>query len=130
MHLYDAAAARMPGYVRPAAGSDARYSEEDNYGYHESEMYSLMREVPYYVPNAPADVAALRSMNYDPAPAIRGRIRQIKNAFEARVARAIVRGLYLRFLADPTVSGAAMTAFRNAVPIVFTVPADAAAILA
>jgi len=129
LDLYDAAARRMPGYVRPAPRSDARTSEEDNFGYHETEMYSLMREVPYYVPNAPAD-AALNSMNYDPAPEIQNRMQAIKNSFEGRVARALVRGLYLRFQADPTIDGAAFLAFVHAVPNVFTVPADAAAILA
>ena len=128
LDLYDASARRMPGYVRPRAGSDARVSEEDNYGYHETEMYSLMREVPYYVANAPAD-SALDSMNYDPAPEIQNRMQLIKDAFEARVARALVRGLYLRFQADPTINGAAFAAFTTAVVNVFP-PADAAAILA
>ena len=50
-------------------------------------------------------------------------------AFEARVARSLVRGLYLRFAADPTVSGMAMIAFRNGVNAVFSA-VDAAAILA
>lgn len=125
MDLYDAAARRMPGYRRPTGRG--RTSESDNYGYHETEMYSLMREVPYYVANAPAD-SALDSMNYDPAPEIQNRMQQIKDAFEARVARALVRGLYLRFQADPTINGAAFAAFTTAVVNVFT-PADAAAIL-
>ena len=127
MDLYDAAARRMPGYRRPTG--DGRTSELDNYGYHETEMYSLMREVPYYVPNAPAD-SALDSMNYDPGPEIQNRVQNIKDAFEPRVARALVRGLYLRFQADPTINGAAFAAFTTAVANVFTVPADAAAIMA
>ena len=125
LDLYDKAAARMPGYRRPFG--EGRQSEKDNYGYHETEIYALMREVPYYTPNAPAH-AALNRFNYDPAGAIEGRIQSIKDAFEFRVARSLLRGLFLRFLADPIVSPAAMTAFNNGVRAVF--PADAAAILA
>lgn len=126
LDIYDRAARLMPGYRRP--GSAGRSSEIDNYGYHETEMYSLMREVPYYTPNAPAH-AALNSMNYDPAPEIESRIQQIHDVFEVRVARAQLRGLYLRFLVDPTVGAAAMNAFRDGVNAVFPA-ADAAAILA
>ena len=56
------------------------------------------------------------------------RIRRIKNAFESRVARSLLHGLFLRFLADPTVSPTAMAAFNNGVRAVFPA-ADAAAIL-
>gem|GEM_PF-3480905 len=121
---YDQAAALMPGYTRGAAGSAARQSEIDNYGYQETEMYSLMREVPFFTPNAPAD-AALDSVNYDPGPAIRGRMRMIVDGYEPRV----VRDLYRRFMADPTVGGRAMGAFRSAVRSLFRAR-DAAAILA
>ena len=52
-----------------------------------------------------------------------------QKAFEARVARSLLRGLYLRFGADPTVGGMAMIAFRDGVTAVFPA-ADATAILA
>ena len=125
LDVYDKAAAKMPGYVKPTGAG--RTSEIDNYGYHETEMYSLMREVPYYTPNAPAH-SALAGSNYDPAPEIKNRIKEIQKAFEARVARSLLRGLYLRFVADPTVSGSAMSAFRTGVTAVFPA-ADATAIL-
>ncbi|NIE61730.1 MULTISPECIES: hypothetical protein [unclassified Burkholderia] len=127
LDLYDKAARHMPGYTRPTTTA-GRTSEIDNYGYHETEMYSLMREVPFFTPNVPAH-AALGSMNYDPAPQIQARIKHIKDAFEARVARSLLRGLFLRFIADPTISGPAMTAFRNGVNAVFAA-ADATTILA
>ena len=57
------------------------------------------------------------------------RIKEIQKAFEARVARSLLRGLYLRFGADPTVGGMAMIAFRDGVTAVFPA-ADATAILA
>jgi phage tail protein X len=125
LDLYDKSAALMPGYVRPIGAG--RTSEIDNYAYHETEMYSLMREVPFYTPNAPAH-AALAGLNYDPAPEIKSRIKSIKDAFEARVARSLLRGLFLRFIADPTVGGPAMAAFRLGVTSLFPA-ADAAAIL-
>ena len=127
LDVYDKSAALMPGYRRPFG--KARKSELDNYAYQETEMYALMREVPYYTPNAPADAAALGSVNYDPAPVIRGRVRRIKNAFEPRVARSLLRGLFLRFLTDPTVGGPAMNAFKEGVNAAFSV-ADAITILA
>lgn len=128
LELYDRAAALMPGYTAPAAGSAARLSEIDAYAYQETEMYSLMREVPYFTPNAPADVAALASVNYDPGPAIGGRVQMIHDQWEPRVARSLLRGLYLRFMADPTVGGPAMNAFRAGVRAAFPA-ADAAVIL-
>jgi hypothetical protein len=130
LDIYDKAAPKMPGYKKPVdtATDKPRTAEIDNYGYHETEMYSLMREIEYYKPNAPAH-SALANLNYDPAPEIQNRIQMIKDAFEAKVARSLVRGLYLRFGADPTVSGMAMIAFRNGVNAVFSA-VDAAAILA
>jgi len=56
-------------------------------------------------------------------------MRLIKDQWEPRVARALVRGLHMRFRADPTLQAAALTAFRNAVRAVFTA-VDATAILA
>jgi hypothetical protein len=78
-------------------------------------MYSLMREIEFYTPNAPADRAALDSINYDPAPEISTRIGLIKTQFEARVARSIVRGLYQRFRMDPRLVPAAIAAFTAGV---------------
>lgn len=78
-------------------------------------MYSLMREVEYYTPNAPKDRAALDSINYDPAPTIASRVGLIKAQFEPRVARSIVRGLYQRYRMDPRLVPAALTAFTNGV---------------
>jgi hypothetical protein len=125
LDIYDKAAAKMPGYTRPTGAG--RTSEIDNYGYQETEMYSLMREIEYYTPNAPAHSAI--TSNYDPEPAIQDRIQMISDGLEAKVARSLLRGLYLRFLADPTVSAKAMHAFRRGVNAVFSAT-DATAILA
>jgi hypothetical protein len=119
LEIYDRAAARMPGYTRPADGSTERTSEIDAYAYQETEMYSLMREVEFYTPNAPRHRAALDSINYDPAPMIATRIGLIKSQFEARVARSIVRGLYQRYRADPRLVPAAIAAFTAGVRVHF-----------
>ncbi|HEX3763751.1 MAG TPA: hypothetical protein VHW23_33880 [Kofleriaceae bacterium] len=128
LEIYDRAAARMPGYVRPADGSAARTSEIDAYAYQETEIYSLMREVEYYTPNAPRDRAALASINYDPAPSIASRIGLIKSQFEPRVARSVVRGLYQRYRTDPRLVPAAIAAFTAGVRANFPA-AEAAQIL-
>jgi hypothetical protein len=98
LELYDQAAALMPGYTQPAdtAADKPRTREIDAYGYQETEIYSLMLEVPHYTPNAPAH-ASLSSINYDPAPAISARIGLIKTQWEPRVAKSLLRGLVLRF---------------------------------
>lgn len=126
LDLYDQSARNMPGYRRPRG--DGRTFEIDNFGYHETEIYSLLREVPFYTPNAPAD-AHLASMNYDPGPAIEGRLQMIASSFEPRAARAIARGLYIRILNDPLIVASAMTAYEAGVRAVFNAT-DAAAILA
>jgi hypothetical protein len=122
LEIYDRAAALMPGYTKPADGTDARTSEIDAYAYQETEMYSLMREVEFYTPNAPRDRAALDSINYDPAPTISTRIGLIKTQFEPRVARSIVRGLHQRYRMDPRLVPAAIAAFTAGVRANFPGP--------
>ncbi|KYF58580.1 hypothetical protein BE08_11695 [Sorangium cellulosum] len=126
LELYDRAAAQMPWYTQPTG--QRRTSEIDAYAYQETEMYSLMREVEYYTPNAPAHQAALADINYDPAPAIAGRIRLITQQWEPRVAKALVRGLYQRFRIEPRIVPAALAAFESGVRRNFSA-ADAADIL-
>jgi hypothetical protein len=126
LDLYDQSARHMPGYRRPRG--DGRMSEIDNYGYHETEIYSLLREVPFYTPNDPAHTH-LDSMNYDPGPAIQDRLQMIASSFEPRAARAIARGLYVRIFNDPLITASAMAAYQDGVRAVFSA-GDAAAILA
>jgi hypothetical protein len=125
LELYDRAAARMPGYTQPTG--DGRTSEIDAYAYQETEIYSLMREVEYYTPNAARDRRALDQINYDPKPAIGDRIGMIVQQWEPRVARSMVRGLLQRFRIDPRLVPAAIRAFEDGVRAHF--PADAAQIL-
>jgi hypothetical protein len=108
--LYDLAAARMPGYTRPTGAG--RTSEIDAYAYQETEIYSLLREVPYFTPLAPADVALPQT---DPAPLVTSHVREIKQQWEPRIAKALLRGLYQRLRLDPRITAAALRVFENAV---------------
>lgn len=114
LELYDQAAAIMPGYVQPAAGTADRRSEIDAYGYQETEIYSLMISLPFYTPVTAAD-AALSSVNFDPGNAIVARIGLIKTQFEDRVARSLLRGLVLRFRADPRIDHTAVAVFEGGI---------------
>lgn len=123
LELYDLAAALMPGYTQPTA----RTAEIDAYAYQETEIYSLLLEVPYYTPVAPQH-QQLSSINFDPAPAVSARIGIIKNQWEPRVARSLLRGLVLRFRLDPRLTPPARQVFEQGIRNNFT-PAEAAAIL-
>jgi hypothetical protein len=124
LKVYDAAAAKMPGYVQPTGAG--RTSEVDAYAYQETEIFSLLREVDYYVPVTAAH-QNLASVNYDPAPEIANRMGLIKTQFERRVALSLVRGLALRIHADPRLSAKAKKTFDAAVKKAF--PGEAALLI-
>jgi len=115
--LYDQAAALMPGYTQPTGA--ARTSETDAYAYQETEIYSLLRSLPYHTNLAPAD-AALQPGYVDPEPTVLARIRIITQQWEPRIAKALVRGLYQRFRIDPRLTPAALAAFERGVRANFT----------
>ena len=117
LELYDKAAARMPGYTQPTGAG--RTSEIDAYAYQETEIYSLLRSLPYHTPLAAAD-AALQPNYVDPEPTVTARIGLVKSQWEPRVAKALLRGLYQRFMADKRLSPAALAAFRRAVRANYT----------
>lgn len=125
LELYDQAAALMPGYTQPTGAG--RTSEIDAYAYQETEIYSLMLEVPYYTPVTPAH-SALAGINYDPVPEISNRIGIIKTQFEPRVARSLLRGLVLRFRADPRLSSRSVDAFEQGIRSNYS-PSQASGIL-
>jgi hypothetical protein len=116
LELYDKAAATMPGYTRPTGAG--RTSEIDAYGYQETEIYSLLRSLPYHTPLAAAD-AAMQPAYVDPEPTVVARLQIMKTQWEARVAKALVRGMYERFRLDPRLTPAALSAFRRSVTSVF-----------
>lgn len=116
--LYDLAAARMPGYTRPATGTEARRSEIDAYAYQETEIYSLLRQLPYNVPLAP-EHAGLHG-HPDPERWVTARIARMKQQWEARVVRALLRGMVVRFRMDPRLASQAVEAFERAIRANYT----------
>ncbi|TDW77130.1 eCIS core domain-containing protein [Kribbella pratensis] len=116
LELYDRAAWLMPGYVQPTGAG--RTSEIDAYGYQETEIYSLLRSLPYHTSLAPKD-AALQASYVDPEPTVVGRLQLVRSQWDARVAKALVRGMYERLRLDPRLSPAALSAFRRSVTVVF-----------
>lgn len=125
LELYDLAAARMSGYTQPTGAG--RTSEIDAYAYQETEIYSLMISVPYHTPLAAAH-SSLSSVTYNPSTLISSRIGIIKNQWESRVARSLLRGLYVRLKNDPRVPPQGLRAFEQGIRNNFT-RTEAAAIL-
>lgn len=111
LEIYDDAAGAMPGYRRPAQGSPARLREIDAYAYQETEIYSLMRQLEYFTPVAPAH-SGLDTGNFDPASTIVARVGLIVQQYEPRVAESLLRGMYVRFRADPRLVAKALAAFE------------------
>jgi hypothetical protein len=125
LELYDQAAALMPGYTQPTGA--ARTAEIDAYAYQETEIYSLLLEVPYFTPVSAAH-QHLSSINFDPADAVSARIGVINDQWESRVARSLLRGLLLRFRLDPRLTPQAIQTFEAGIRANFTT-AEANAIL-
>lgn len=125
LELYDQAAALMPGYAQPTGAG--RTEELDAYAYQETEIYSLMLEVPYYTPVTSAH-SSLASINYDPVPEISNRIGIIISQYESRVAQSLIRGLVRRFRSDPRLDPRSLAAFEQGVRNNFSA-SDASGIL-
>jgi hypothetical protein len=119
LKLYDEAQAKIPGYVKPAEGTTARTTEKDAYAYQETEIYALLRSLSYSKSIAPKDTGK-GLVGYEPAQWAKNRIGVIKSQWEPTIAVAIVRGLYMRLLLDPRISGPAMKAFNDGVKNHFT----------
>lgn len=117
LDLYDRAAARMPGYVRPVG--PGRTTEVDSYAYQETEIYSLLRSMPYHTAPTAAH-AAVSQYSVDPASTVRARIGLIKSQWAPTVAQALLRGLYQRLRHDPRITPAALDAFRQGVRAHYT----------
>lgn len=123
--LYDLAQSKMPGYTKPAAGTQARRAEIDAYAYQETEIYSLLRSLPFHTPIAAKDLGK-GLVSIDPKATVTARIGLIKTQWKAEIAVALLRGLHQRLLFDPRISGLAMNAFEEGVKLYF--PKEAATI--
>jgi hypothetical protein len=111
-------------------GSSSTGSEGTSYGYHESEIYSLLREHPYWTKTSKADAKKfpkVAEVNYDPAAVgVAGQITDIVSEWEPTLAAALLHGLYKRFEMDPRIRASALAAFSA--EIQKALPADHAKI--
>jgi Domain of unknown function (DUF4157) len=130
--LYKAAAAKVP-----AAVSIDR-SGEESFNYWPSEIYSLLKEIPYWTAVTAADkkktlalptgTTTADTLNYDPRGMIETWLKDIKSNWEPSLVNGLVRGFYKRIAADPGMKKVSVTEFEKIVKKVFAA-ADAAIIL-
>ena len=125
LKVYDLAQAKMPGYKKPAAGTKQRRAEIDAYAYQETEIYSLLRSLPFHTSIAAKD-AGKGLVSIDPKATVAARIGLIKQQWKPEIAVALLRGLQQRLLLDPRIIGPAMDAFEAGVKLHF--PKEAATI--
>ena len=108
------------------------------FDYWNSEMYSLLKEIPYWTATSQADAAKnlgipgnqqnLAQINYDPRSGIRDMLAEIKKNWEPSLVNGIVRGFYKRVAADPSMKRLSVTEFEAQIRAVFPA-ADATVIL-
>jgi Domain of unknown function (DUF4157) len=113
LKLYDLAAAKMPGYVKPAAGTPDRTTETDAYAYQETEIYAVLRSMAYRTAPTPAD--ASKVPNLDTQTIVTWHVSLMKKQWAPTLIVAILRGLRTRLLIDPRITGVALAVFDNAV---------------
>src|SRR5262249_49757718 len=61
--LYDKAAAKVPGYKAPAAGTADRTTELDAYAYQETEIFAVLRSMPFRTPPTAADAKKVPNLD-------------------------------------------------------------------
>jgi hypothetical protein len=108
MDLYDAGAARMPGYTQPADGSPERDEEWNRYGYFESEIGALLREIPYDKPQ--------NEMGADNPMGTTGDLLEMLlpnmvAGIAPELVQPLMEGLKNRFGIDPRITDAALAVF-------------------
>jgi hypothetical protein len=113
MSIYELSTKKIPGYV------PNRQVELDAYDYQESEIYSLLRELPYWTPVS-AKHAGLGIDNPDPKKLVASHVDKFKKQWEPKLAVALLHGLYRRLKADPRITPAALSAFEAAINKHFT----------
>lgn len=115
--LYDKATGMMPGYVKPAAGTQARRSEIDAYAYQETEMYSVLRSMPYRTAATGKDVGKVP--NLDTQTIIDWRVGLMKSQWAPVLIVPVLRGYRMRLVIDPRITGAALNVFDAGVAKTF-----------
>jgi hypothetical protein len=118
--LYDLAAGKMGGYVKPAPGTSGRSSEIDAYAYQETEIYAVLRSMPYRTAPAAADVGKVPAL--DTQGLVDWHVGLMKKQWAPSLIVAILRGFRRRLIVDPRVTGAALGVFDKAVLANFDAP--------
>jgi hypothetical protein len=124
--LYKKAAAEAT--AKGAKLSDTEGGE--TYNYYQSEIYSLLKELPYWTKVSAAeagkklDVASktkstLEDLNFDPRGSIVSWLSEIKARWEPSVGAALLAGFYKRISVDPTIQKMSVTEFESLVKKVF-----------
>ncbi len=110
--LYDLAAQRMPGYTRPAEGSEDREAEWDRYGYFESEIGALLRELPY---DRPTDSQGNENPLGSSLPLLNNLLFNMSEGLAPELEQPMMEGLKNRFEVDPRISPETLVVFIDAV---------------
>ena len=118
--LWQLAGPQIPGYVQDPT------AEATSYNYHESEIYSLARELPYWT-QVSAKHKKWEDLNYDPRSGMESQLDDILGEWEPKLAAAIVHGLYKRMEMDPRIEPMGLKGFSDTIKTKF--PADHASIV-
>lgn len=123
LSLYDKAV-KKAGFKKKAEGTRARTIELDAYALQETEIYALMRELPFWTEVSPADETAspgLTELNYNPRKGITSAIGNIKTQWhDVKLAIPILHGLYARLRNDPRIAKMSLDEFKEILKAHFT----------
>jgi hypothetical protein len=116
--LYDAAMAKLPEYVKPPRDSQARAWEIYDYAYPASEIYAELRATPYGT-LPPPDEGFLAGIplvpNTDPKLIVATMLGLIRRRWAPTLFIPLIRGLRMRMVIDPSITGDALKLFDEAV---------------
>lgn len=104
-------------------------SGHESFNYYQSEIYSLLKEIPYWTQVAqshagqPLDVAGTtrtpEAIDFDPRGPIEHWLTEIRDRWEPSVGAALLAGFHKRIKLDPTISADALSEFEKQVRQVF-----------
>ena len=120
--LYDKAAAKIPGYVKPSGGE--RTTEIDAYAYQETEIYAILRSMSYRT--APTKADAPKVPNLDTQGLVNWHVSLMKKQWAPTSIVGILRGLRNRLVVDPRIKPLALLVYDKAVAANFDAKTTAA----
>jgi hypothetical protein len=111
--LYDLAQTKVPGYVKPAAGSAERTTELDAFAYQETEIYAVLRSMAYRTAPAAKDAGKVPAL--DTQVLVTWHVETMTKQWSPKLIVPVLRGLRRRLIIDPRINVAALKVFDNAV---------------